>query len=166
MKNRRDFLKEVCPTVAFAFFGISFLEACSSDSIDDEPNVGTNPQNNNGGNSGNGFTKNGSTYTIDLTHSNFSSKLLNVGDWMNGQSLGIPVLLLRISSDEIKAYTNICPHNNRQNQWSYQSANNRFKCNAHGNSYPDDCNSTGSDGNRLKCYNSSLSGDELTVTIS
>ena len=105
MKNRRDFLKEVCPTVAFGFFGISFLEAWSSDSIEDEPNSATTPQNNNGGssnntgNSGNGYTKNGSTYTIDLTHSNFSSKLLNVGDWMNGQSLGIPVLFLRISSD-------------------------------------------------------------------
>ena len=30
MKDRRSFLKEVCPTVAFAFFGVSFLEACSS----------------------------------------------------------------------------------------------------------------------------------------
>ena len=55
MKNRRDFLKEVCPTVAFAFFGISFLEACSADSIEDDANVGTTPQNNNnGGNSNNG----------------------------------------------------------------------------------------------------------------
>jgi len=172
MKDRRTFLKEVCPTVAFAFFGISFLEACSADSLEDDTNTQTTPQNDNGGssdsgdNSGNGFTKNGSTYTIDLTHSNFSSKLSNVGNWMNGQSLGIPALFLRISSDEIKAYTNICPHNNQQNQWSYQSANNRFKCDVHGNSYPDDCNSAGSDGNRLKCYNSSLSGDELTVTIS
>ena len=64
MKNRRDFLKEVCPTVAFAFFGISFLEACSADSIEDDANVGTTPQNNNnggnsnnGGSSSNGFTK-------------------------------------------------------------------------------------------------------------
>jgi len=78
MKNRRDFLKEVCPTVAFAFFGISFLEACSADSIEDDANVGTTPQNNNnggnsnnGGSSSNGFTKNGSTYTIDLIHPNF-----------------------------------------------------------------------------------------------
>ena len=31
MRTRRKFLKEVCPTVAFAFFGLSFLEACSTD---------------------------------------------------------------------------------------------------------------------------------------
>ena len=31
MKSRRKFLKQVCPTVAFAFFGLSFLEACSTD---------------------------------------------------------------------------------------------------------------------------------------
>ena len=28
-KDRRSFLTQVCPTVAFAFFGLSFLEACS-----------------------------------------------------------------------------------------------------------------------------------------
>ena len=31
MKNkRREFLKNVCPTVALAFFGVTMLEACSS----------------------------------------------------------------------------------------------------------------------------------------
>ena len=39
MKKRRDFLKEVCPTVAFAFFGISFLEACSSGSSASDDDV-------------------------------------------------------------------------------------------------------------------------------
>ena len=49
MKNRRDFLKEVCPTVAFAFFGLSFLEACSSDSLEDDTGNGTTqPPNNTG----------------------------------------------------------------------------------------------------------------------
>ena len=36
-KDRRSFLTQVCPTVAFAFFGLSFLEACSSDSGSGEP---------------------------------------------------------------------------------------------------------------------------------
>ena len=42
MKSRRHFLKEVCPTVAFAFFGLSFLEACSSG---DDDVATTNPNN-------------------------------------------------------------------------------------------------------------------------
>ncbi len=44
MKNRRDFLKDVCPTVAFAFFGVSFIQACGSG--DDDVAI-SNP--NNGG---------------------------------------------------------------------------------------------------------------------
>ena len=84
---------------------------------------------------------------------------------MNGQNLGIPMLFLRISNSEIKAYTNICPHD-KHKFWDYQPANNRFKCRNHGYTYPDDCNSAGSDGQILTCYNSSISGDELTVTTS
>ena len=34
--SRREFLKKVCPTVAFAFFGISFFEACSTDENSNE----------------------------------------------------------------------------------------------------------------------------------
>ena len=163
MKNRRDFLKEVCPTVAFAFFGVSFLEACSADSLEEDTGNGTTPTDN-GGSSDNGYTKSGSTYTIDLTHSNFS-QLSQVGNWMNGQNYGIPMLFLRISNSEIKAYTNICPHNNHK-FWDYQPANNRFKCRNHQYTYPADCNSAGSDGQILTCYDSSISGDELTVTMS
>ena len=134
MKNRRDFLKEVCPTVAFAFFGISFLEACSADSIEDDANVGTTPQNNNnggnsnnGGSSSNGFTKNGSTYTIDLTHPNFS-QLSVVGGWMNGSVIGIQALFLRTSSTSIQAYSNRCPAHGQRNQW-VKVNNSTFKCN-------------------------------------
>ena len=29
--SRREFLKKVCPSLAFAFFGISFFKACSTD---------------------------------------------------------------------------------------------------------------------------------------
>jgi len=41
MKDRRAFLKEVCPTVAFAFFGVSFLEACSADRLEEDTGDGT-----------------------------------------------------------------------------------------------------------------------------
>ena len=164
MKNRRDFLKEVCPTVAFAFFGISFLEACSADSIEDDANVGTTPQNNNGGNSNNGgsssngFTKNGSTYTIDLTHPNFS-QLSVVGGWMNGSGIGIQALFLRTSSTSIQAYSNRCPAHGQRNQW-VKVNNSTFKCNHAGNSYSTDCQNT-----QLDCFQTSLNGDELILTI-
>ena len=164
MKNRRDFLKEVCPTVAFAFFGISFLEACSADSIEDDANVGTTPQNNNGGNSNNGgsssngFTKNGSTYTIDLTHPYFS-QLSVVGGWMNGSGIGIQALFLRTSSTSIQAYSNRCPAHGQRNQW-VKVNNSTFKCNHAGNSYSTDCQNT-----QLDCFQTSLNGDELILTM-
>ena len=165
MKNRRDFLKEVCPTVAFAFFGISFLEACSADSIEDDANVGTTPQNNNnggnsnnGGSSSNGFTKNGSTYTIDLTHPNFS-QLSVVGGWMKGSGIGIQALFLRTSSTSIQAYSNRCPAHGQRNQW-VKVNNSTFKCNHAGNSYSTDCQNT-----QLDCFQTSLNGDELILTM-
>lgn len=163
MRNRRNFLKDVCPTVAFAFFGISFFEACSSG--DDDVAV-TNPGtgdgsggNSGGGDPGTGYTKLGNEYTIDITHSNFST-LNTVGNWMNGKSLGIPALFLRISSTQLQAYTNVCPHQGHQ-EWTYN--NNLFKCSRtganHGREFSDDCNSA------LTCYNPTLDGNTLTLTI-
>ena len=62
MKTRRKFLKEVCPTVAFAFFGLSFLEACSTDEAQTEgPDSG-------GNNDEIGFVQDGNVYTIDLSN--------------------------------------------------------------------------------------------------
>lgn len=173
MKNRRDFLKEVCPTVAFAFFGISFLEACSSGSDDDVettiPGSGSGSgSGSGGGTNSNGFTEEGNSYIIDLEHSNFTSPpssmgtgLSNVGGWMNGKSIGISALFLRISDTEIQAYTNVCPHQSHD-EWTYR--NNIFKCSRsganHGKEYSDDCNSS------LTCYNPTLDGNTLNLTIS
>ena len=42
LNSRREFLKKVCPTVAFAFFGLSFLEACSTDDPQDNNNNNNN----------------------------------------------------------------------------------------------------------------------------
>lgn len=168
MKNRRDFLKDVCPTVAFAFFGMSFLEACSSG---DDYEETTNPNNGSGtgtgsgngtgsgtGNTNSGFTVENKTYTIDLTHSNFSG-LKSVGNWMNGKSLGIPALFLRISSTKIQAYTNVCPHQSVDNKWELINNKTTFRCNQHGRTFSTDCPSS------LTCYNSSINEDTLTVTI-
>jgi len=158
MKNRRDFLKEVCPTVAFAFFGLSFLEACSSDSLEDDTGNGTTQPPNNGGISDSGYTKSGSTYTIDLTHSNFS-QLTEIGGWMNGSGIGIQALFLRTSSTSIQAYSNRCPAHGQRNQW-VKVNNSTFKCNHAGNSFSTDCQNT-----QLDCFQTSISGDELILTM-
>jgi hypothetical protein len=161
MKSRRHFLKEVCPTVAFAFFGLSFLEACSSgdDDVASTSSGTGNGSNVGGGNDSSGFTVDGNTYTIDLTNSNFSN-ISTVGGWMNGKEIGIPALFLRISSTEIQAYTNVCPHQGHTD-WTYN--NNKFKCSRtganHGREYDDNCSSA------LTCYNPSLDGNTLTLTI-
>ena len=152
MINRRDFLKEVCPTVAFAFFGVSFLEACSADSLEQETDDGTTPP------TDNGYTKSGSTHTIDLTHSNFSM-LAEVGGWRNGSGIGIQALFLRTSSTSIKAYSNRCPAHGQRNQWDLLN-NSTFKCNHQGNTYSTDCGNT-----QLDCFTTSISGDELTLTM-
>lgn len=166
MKNRRTFLKQVCPTVAFAFFGVSFLEACSSDTTEDlSPPTGGGGNNSGGSSTGNGFTFADNKYTIDLTHSNFSN-LATVGGWMNGQSLGIPMLFLRVSDTYINAYTNVCPHQEIQTAWSYQASSKRFRCSAHSNTYPDDCTTPGSDGGPLNCYTTDLvDGNTLRVSL-
>jgi len=158
MINRRDFLKEVCPTVAFAFFGMSFLESCSADSLEEDAGDGTTPPTDNGGSSDNGYTKNDSTYTIDLTHSNFS-ELAQAGDWMNGSGIGIQALFLRTSSTSIQAYSNRCPAHGQRNQW-VKVNNSTFKCNHQGNSYSTNCQNT-----QLVCFNTSLNGDELILTM-
>ena len=152
MKSRRNFLKDVCPTVAFAFFGLSFLEACSSGDDDTES---VNPDNSTG--TSNGYTKIGNTYTIDLTDSNFN-QISSEGGWMNGKRIGIPALFLRISSTEIQAYTNVCPNRGVNDRWELVGGD-TFECKQHGNSYSADCNSA------LTCYNPVLEGNTLTLII-
>ncbi|MED5362643.1 MAG: hypothetical protein VX790_00490 [Bacteroidota bacterium] len=158
MKDRRAFLKEVCPTVAFAFFGVSFLEACSADSLEEDTGDGNTTPTDNNGSSDNGYTKNDSTYTIDLTHPNFS-QLAEVGGWMNGSGIGIQALFLRTSSTDIQAYSNRCPAHGQRNRWDLLN-NSTFKCNHKGNTYSTDCGNT-----QLDCFTTSLNGDELTLTM-
>ena len=165
LENRREFLKKVCPTIAFAFFGLSFLEACSTGGDSDNDHSGGNDQNggsdNNDNNDDNndplGYSSSGSVFTIDLTHPNFSN-LSSVGGWMNGYSVGLSMLFLRISSDHIQAYTNVCPHQGTQNQWSLQSGNS-FRCANHNYSFDSTCETSSS----LPCYSTNIDGDNLIV---
>ena len=162
LENRREFLKKVCPTIAFAFFGLSFLEASSTGDDSDNDNSGGNDQNGGSDNNDNnndplGFSSSGSIFTIDLTHPNFSN-LSSVGGWMNGYSIGLSMLFLRISSDHIQAYTNVCPHQGTQNQWSLQSGN-IFRCANHNYSFDSTCETSSS----LPCYSTNIDGDNLIV---
>ena len=162
LENRREFLKKVCPTIAFAFFGLSFLEACSSGDDSDNYNPGNDNQNGGSDNNDNnnnplGYTSSGSVFTIDLNHPNFSN-LSSVGGWMNGYSIGLSMLFLRIISYHIQAYTNVCPHQGTQNQWSLQSGN-VFKCSNHNYTFDSTCETS----NSLPCFSTNIDGDNLIV---
>ncbi|MAV05226.1 MAG: hypothetical protein CMC31_06200 [Flavobacteriaceae bacterium] len=158
MKNkRREFLTNVCPTVALAFVGVTMLEACSSggeDTID--------PGNGGGNNNTNGYTVSGNTVVIDLNHSAFST--LNSNGWMNFTAQ--KMLLLKIDSSTYRAFTNSCPHQGVRTKWTYNSSQDKFKCGEHNNSYPTDCTTSGTAGGALKCFTTSYSGGKLTVTAS
>ena len=160
MKNkRREFLKNVCPTVALAFFGVTMLEACSSGGDESPANSGGN--NNNGGNNNtSGYSVSGSTVSITLSNSNFV-KLQNDG-WMNFTAQNM--LLLKIDASTYRAFTNACPHQGVRTQWSYNTSADKFVCGQHNNSYPSDCTTNGSVGGVLKCYTTSLKDGVLSVT--
>jgi Rieske Fe-S protein len=181
--ERRKFLQNTCPTVTFAFFGISFIQACSKSGDDmnsysenynsNNNNVSNNnsqSSNSSSGSSGttssNGISENGNTITLDLTNSTFS-ELNNPGDFVNLTT--IDMLVLKISNSEFRAFDNCCPHSGSKNAWSY--ANEEFKCNTHGNTYGIDGNNTVNCGSAstsgdLKTYSTSLNNDTLTVTTS
>ena len=159
--KRREFLNNVCPTVALAFMGVTVLEACSSGGDDGDIAGGGGGSNNNGGSSNLGYTKSGNNVTINLNHSNFNK--LHSDGWFNLYQEKI--LLLKISSSSYRAFTGSCPHQGTSTAWSYNGSSSEFVCGQHGNSYKTDCSSAGVGGG-LKCYSSSLSGNNLTVTKS
>jgi nitrite reductase/ring-hydroxylating ferredoxin subunit len=169
--KRRNFLKHTCPTVTFAFFGLSFIEACSKP--DDEiSSYGTGSINSSTDTYGsdvqtnNGIEKSGNTLTLDLTNSTFNS-IVNAGDFINITSEGL--LLLKIANTEFRSFDNCCPHSGSKNAWSY--SNEEFVCATHGNSFGINgnnivnCGEAATSGD-LKTYSTSLSGDSLTITKS
>ena len=149
MENkRRDFLKTACAPVVFSMFGVSIIEACSSG--DDDGYGSTSAMENTSSSSQNQQA----TVSIDLNNSNFMA-ISEVGGWMNYSAENM--LLLRISDSEISAYSNKCPHQGANNQWSYN--NSMFNCGNHNRSFSDDCSSTA-----MTCYSTSIDGNTLTVT--
>jgi Rieske Fe-S protein len=127
-------------------FGISLIEACSKE----DNNTITNNLNNQNNSSG---STSDNSVTINLENSMFTS-LNNVGGWINYSTENM--LLLRITSTEIRAFSNVCPHQGSQNSWSYN--NSKFRCASHGRSFEDSCSGG------LTCYTATLQGSTLTVT--
>lgn len=176
--KRREFLTKVCPTVAFALFGVSFLEACSSDSPSDEgvtgvidsgSGYGGNDDQSSDDNSSNdapAYTVDGDTITADLENP-FFDNLKNVGGWMNFTDEG--VLLLRTSATQILAFDNCCPHAGTSNSWTFSASSSRFTCGNHGNSYGTsqggtaNCSSGQTSGN-LARYTTTINENQLTIT--
>lgn len=146
INKRRKFLKTACAPVVFSMFGISLIEACSKE----DNNTITNNLNNQNNSSG---STSDNSVTINLENSMFSS-LNNVGGWINYSTENM--LLLRITSTEIRAFSNVCPHQGSQNSWSYN--NSKFRCASHGRSFEDSCSGG------LTCYTATLQGSTLTVT--
>lgn len=175
--KRRDFLTKACPTVVFAMFGLSFLEACSSDgtgSVNVVGGDGSNSSNNgvdgntNSGGDGNtnasGFTVNGNMVTVDLSNDNFKD-LETVGGNVNILNAG--VLLLRVSDSQILAFDNCCPHNGAKDSWTYNN-DDTFTCGVHGNTFNTDqgqevsCGSNNTTG-KLVSYTTSITDQTLTI---
>ena len=160
--KRREFLTKVCPTVAFALFGISFLEACSSESTSYEGTVGFTDSKGSGNASA--YTIDGNTIKADLSNA-FFNKIKNVGGWMMLSDAGI--LLLRTGEDQILAFSDCCPHQGARTRWEF--SNNKFTCQQHGNSYGTsqggtaNCSSGATSGN-LARYTTTLNENQLVVT--
>ena len=164
--KRREFLNNVCPTVALAFMGVTMLQACSSG--EDDADITGGGGDNNGGGNDLGYTKSGNNITINLNHSNFAK--LNSDGWKNLHQE--KVLILKISSTSYRAFEGRCPHQGTHTAWSYNSSTNQFRCGNHTNDYETDCStpaanpSSGAEKGSLKCFSTSLNGNSLTVTKS
>lgn len=173
--KRREFLTKVCPTVAFALFGVSFLEACSSESVseietagvtdsNDDVNDSSDDSSNDSSNDAPAYIIDGDTITADLNNS-FFDEIKDVGGWMMFSDAG--VLLLRVGDDQILAFSDCCPHQGARTRWQF--SNNRFTCQQHGNSYGTsqggtaNCSSGQTSGN-LARYTTTISENQLTIS--
>ena len=170
--HRRNFLKNTCPTITFAFFGLSYIQACSkSDDSDYNTSIiindnsgNTSSGNTSSGNTSSGISVSGNTIILDLSNATFNG-VNNPGDFINLTTNEL--LVLKIGSNEFRAFDNCCPHNGARNKWGF--GNDKFTCGEHGNSFSIDgnniksCNS-GSTSGGLTRYTTSLNGQTLTIT--
>ena len=155
--DRRRFLNDACPAIAISMISSGFLESCSKGGDDENISASLNTDQ---ANESLGYIVKDNVVEIDLNHPAFAE--LNSERWMNFAAQ--QVLLLKISESSYRAFTNSCPHQGVRNSWSYNQSENRFVCSRHGNSYPSDCTSSGTTGNILECYTTSVTGQKLQIT--
>ena len=117
MKKKKRFFKKSVFSVDLAFFQVTMLEACSSGGEEEGSS-----SNGGGSTDSKGHTVNGNSVVIDLNHSTFST--LNSNGWMNFGFQGM--LLLKIDASTYRAFTNSCPHQGNQSQWSFNSSGDKF----------------------------------------
>ena len=119
--KRRKFLKSAGSTALFASLGSSFFISCdNTEEIIDPDN------NNNNSTSENGFTLDGSTYSINLDHPNFTV-IKTSGGWYRFDEGGM--LLVNVGQDIIRAFSSSCPHAGCRTSWKYSNEN--FTCTCH-----------------------------------
>ena len=153
--DRRKFVKDVCPSIALAAFGITAFGACSKG--DDDSGINTDSND-----TMTGYTVSGNIVSIDLDDTSFS--VLQSRGWMNFTQQRM--LLLKLSDTSYRAFTNSCPHAGSRNAWSYNDNQERFVCSSHSNSYPSDCTTPGSTDDVLECYETNVMGSTLSITKS
>lgn len=151
MKDRRKFLKNAGSTALFASLGSSFFISCDeSDNNVTPPN--TVPED--------GYTSEGSVYTIYLDHPSFSL-LKSSGGWKEFQEGGM--LLVNVGQNVVRAFSIVCPHADCRDSWEYSNEN--FTCTCHTSIFKNDGTRVSGPANQdLTSYSASLKDNILTVT--
>jgi len=168
--KRSYFLKRFLTLLGISSTPSILLSSCETDEvIEDEEEVLTEeeiPYNElKDKTSVKGYFLEGKLLYIDISNEIYS-KLNTVGEFLNDSENYI--LLLRKSEENIKAFSNCCPHLGASNMWSYN--NGSFRCANHGNSFGTgtgfivNCSSGSTSGN-LKQYETELNQDILTVNF-
>jgi len=146
--NRRAFLNQSCPVLVSFLVGGTLLKSCSPDELGATDTIVG------------GFSIDGNTLTIDLSHPDFGG--LKTKGWVNFSAQ--KVLILKKSDTQYQAFSNRCPHEGVRNRWSYSENNQTFVCKEHNNAYATDCQSNGKGGG-LACYATQVSGNTLMITL-
>ena len=151
MKDRRKFLKNAGSTALFASLGSAFFISCD-ESDDNVTPPNTVPED--------GYTSEGSVYTIYLDHPSFSL-LKSSGGWKEFQEGGM--LLVNVGQNVVRAFSIVCPHADCRDSWEYSNEN--FTCTCHTSIFKNDGTRVSGPANQdLTSYSASLKDNILTVT--
>ena len=151
MKDRRKFLKNAGSTALFASLGSSFFISCD-ESDDNVTPPNTVPED--------GYTSEGSVYTIYLDHPSFSL-LKSSGGWKEFQDSGM--LLVNVGQHVVRAFSIVCPHADCRDSLEYSNEN--FTCTCHTSIFKNDGTRVSGPANQdLTSYSASLKDNILTVT--